>query len=130
MINSLKTHNSDGTSGNTKRTVKFANIGNDANSVFANNSARHGLAIIKYDADDYNSAKASMQVANGSYPEPQGDATLVGATYEIYNRNNYAVMVDTNNDHKGDTKVEANRLCATITTVVDTTSNIEYVEWR
>lgn len=93
------------------RSVTYQTLG--PTKIISNRASRHGLAITKYDADD--------RTRN-----PQGNATLIGATYEIYNKNSGAIMVDTNGDGTGDTSVAQNGLCATITTMIDPATGFEY----
>lgn len=93
------------------RSVTYQTLG--PTKIISNRASRHGLAITKYDADDRTR-------------DPQGNATLIGATYEIYNKNSGAIMVDTNGDGTGDTSVAQNGLCATITTMIDSATGFEY----
>lgn len=127
FINSLNNTYSDGVNGQAKREVNYKLLGTDYNSFFANKVARHGVAIIKYDIDDYNNASNSLNVVNGNYyPEPQGDAVLTGAKYQIINKNDGVIYIDTNNDHIGDTTVEKDGVCIEITTVIDKATGVEY----
>lgn len=102
QIAEIKKHLVDGKA----REIQYNSLGNDIASMIANHSSKHGVAIVKYDTDDYDNAKASLDVKNGYYPEAQGDATLQGAVYKIYNRNNGEIMIDTDGDHNGDKRLQ------------------------
>lgn len=122
QIAEIKKHLVDGKA----REIQYNSLGNDIASMIANHSSKHGVAIVKYDTDDYDNAKASLDVKNGYYPEAQGDATLQGAVYKIYNRNNGEIMIDTDGDHNGDKKVAKDGECITLTTKYDEAEGIEY----
>lgn len=127
LINALKNSFSDGVSKQIAREINYKLLGTDLDSFFANKVARHGVAIIKYDADDYINASTTMDVINGdSYPEAQGDATLIGAKYQIINRNGGVIYIDTDNDHMGDEEIAEGGVCIEITTSVDKTTGVEY----
>ncbi len=127
FINSLGNTYSDGASQQTKRTVNYKLLGTDYDSFFANKIARHGVALVKYDIDDYTNASNSMNIVSGNYyPEPQGDAELTGAKYQIINKNDGDIYIDTDGDHIGDTIVAKDGVCIEITTTVDKAIGIEY----
>lgn len=118
-IRELGSHTSDGAAKEISRTVSYDVLGEDF--VFANKVNRHGAAIVKYDADEFADAAFSEE-----FPLPQGDGALTGAEYEVINRNNGTVMVDTDNDHVGDKKVEAGGVCVTLKTVKDERTGLVY----
>lgn len=118
-MTSISSHFADGSKMDVKRNVTFTALGND--NVFANKVNRHGVAIIKYDSDEHADAAYSETL-----PTPQGDGKLIGAEYEVINMNNGAIMVDTDNDHKGDTKIEKNGVCTVLKTVLDDETGLEY----
>lgn len=124
QIANLNNRYNDGTDAKHERTVSYELM---EGQLIENESAKHGVAFVKYDADDYSKASKILQYEEGDYyPEPQGDSTLIGAVYEIYNRNNGFIMIDTDNDHYGDTKVEKDEVCATLKTTYDEATHMEY----
>ena len=118
-MTSINSHFADGSKASVKRNVTFTALGND--NVFANKVNRHGVAIIKYDSDEHADVAYSEALSS-----PQGDGKLTGAEYEVINMNNGAIMVDTDNDHKGDTKIEKNGVCTVLKTVLDDRTGLEY----
>ena len=118
-IKALGSHTSDGTAKKISRTVSYDVLGEDF--VFANKVNRHGAAIVKYDVDEFADVAFSEEL-----PLPQGDGKLTGAEYEVINRNNGTIMVDTNNDHVGDKKVETGGVCVTLKTVKDDRTGLIY----
>lgn len=118
-IKALGSHTSDGTAKKISRTVSYDVLGEDF--VFANKVNRHGAAIVKYDVDEFADVVFSEEL-----PLPQGDGKLTGAEYEVINRNNGTIMVDTNNDHVGDKKVETGGVCVTLKTVKDDRTGLIY----
>ena len=118
-IKDLCSHTSDGAAKEISRTVSYDVLGEDF--VFANKVNRHGVAIVKYDADEFADVAFSEEL-----PLPQGDGTLTGAEYEVINKNNGTIMVDTDNDHVGDKKVEKNGVCVVLKTVKDDKTGLIY----
>lgn len=118
-IKELGSHTSDGAAKEISRTVSYDVLGDDF--VFANKVNRHGAAIVKYDADEFADVAFSEEL-----PLPQGDGELTGAEYEVINKNNGTIMVDTDNDHVGDKKVEAGGICVTLKTVKDERTGTVY----